>query len=58
MPRMAPSCNFIDPALRKLRRWPVKDFDNWLIFYQPTRDGIEIVRVLHGARDITSILEP
>jgi toxin ParE1/3/4 len=25
---------------------------NYLIFYRPISDGIEIVRVLHGARDI------
>jgi hypothetical protein len=26
------------------------------VFYRPVADGIEIVRVLHGARDIQSIL--
>lgn len=25
---------------------------NYVIFYRPIGDGIEIVRVLHGARDI------
>lgn len=30
---------------------------NYLIFYQPTRDGIDIVRVLHGARDFEGLLE-
>jgi plasmid stabilization system protein ParE len=25
-----------------------------LIFYRPTKDGIEIVRILHGARDIAA----
>ena len=38
-----------------MRRWPVKDFENWLVFYLPKRDGVEIVRVLHGARDLDSI---
>ncbi len=33
-----------------LRSFPV---GNYLIFYQPTPEGIALVRVLHGARDIT-----
>ena len=36
----------------ELRRFPVGSF---LIFYRPTNRGIEIVRILHGARDIESI---
>jgi toxin ParE1/3/4 len=37
------------PALRSL------SVGNYLIFYRPLADGIEIVRVLHGARDIDSL---
>ena len=29
----------------------------WLIFYQPRRDSVEIVHVMHGARDIESLLD-
>jgi hypothetical protein len=29
-----------------------------MIFYRPLSDGIEIVRVLHGARDIDSLFHP
>jgi len=29
----------------------------YVIFYRPTQDGIEVIRVLHGARDIDSIFE-
>jgi toxin ParE1/3/4 len=32
-------------------------FRNHLIFYRPIDDGIEIVRVLHGARDWQNLLE-
>lgn len=28
---------------------------NYVIFYRLSRDGIEVIRVLHGARDIDSI---
>jgi toxin ParE1/3/4 len=49
-----------DPALQNLRRWPVKGFDSYLIFYINAGDSlgerlgqrVEIVRVLHGKRDL------
>jgi toxin ParE1/3/4 len=28
---------------------------NYVLFYQPIVDGIEIIRVLHGARDIDAL---
>ena len=38
--------------LRKgLRSFPV---GNYLIFYVPTPDGVEVVRVMHGRQDINS----
>jgi toxin ParE1/3/4 len=40
--------------LVNLRSFVVKDY---FIFYQPFDDGIEILRVLHGSRDIESIFE-
>ena len=32
MPRVGVLCGFRKPATRRLRRWPVKGFENWLIF--------------------------
>jgi toxin ParE1/3/4 len=40
-----------------MRRWPVRGFRSYLVFYQATEDTVQIVRVLHGARDIEAILE-
>jgi toxin ParE1/3/4 len=57
MPKVGTLCAFQSPALRRLRRWPVKGFENWLIFYQPKRNGVEIVHLIHGARDIESLLD-
>ena len=38
--------------LRKgLRSFPV---GNYLIFYVPTADGVEVVRVMHGRQDISA----
>ena len=35
--------------LKDLRSFPV---GRYLIFYRPIEDGIEVLRVLHGARDL------
>lgn len=37
-----------------LRAFPYK---NYVIFYFPIENGVEIYRVLHGARDIDSLFE-
>jgi len=36
--------------------WPVNGFRRQLIFYISTNETIEIVRLLHGARDVDSLL--
>ena len=43
--------------LEGMRRLPVKGFENYLIFYRPRTGGIDVVRVLHGARDIDNLFE-
>ncbi len=45
-----------NPALVGLRRLPLQRFPLSVI-YRPTRTAIEIVRVLHHARDIPPLLE-
>ena len=43
-----------DPAFTHLRVWPVSGFRKYLIFYRPLAEGgVEVVRVLHGARDVS-----
>jgi toxin ParE1/3/4 len=46
-----------NPRLAGLRQWAIRGFPSYLIFYRGTDEGIEVVRVLHGARDIERILE-
>lgn len=48
-PKIGASCETLYPSMRFL---PV---EKYLIFYFPLDDGIEIVRVLHGARDLESL---
>jgi toxin ParE1/3/4 len=40
---------------RDLRSLP---HGNYLVFYRPRKDGIELARVLHGARDLRRIFKP
>ena len=37
------------PALAELRYFPVSRFPKYIVFYRTAADGIQIVRVLHGA---------
>ena len=38
----------------ELRSFPV---DNYIIFYRPISEGIQVIRVLHGARDIPPLFD-
>jgi toxin ParE1/3/4 len=49
-PKMGRSRDDIQAGLRS------QPVGNYLIFYFPLADGIEIVRVLHGSRDVESLL--
>ncbi len=40
-----------------LRCTCVKRFRNHMIFYRPIDHGIEVIRILHAARDVAAILE-
>jgi toxin ParE1/3/4 len=43
--------------LKGVRSYPIRGFRNYLIFYLPAKDGIEVLRVIHGARQIEQALE-
>ncbi len=49
-PNLGKSVEELSPRLRFI------PLGNYLIFYRPLPDGIEIVRLLHAARDITAVL--
>lgn len=44
------------PELGGLRKWRVRDFPNFLIFYLPRPDGVSIVRVLYASQDWWGLL--
>ena len=46
-----------NPVLAELRSWPVKGFEEIIIFYVVQPDALRVIRILHGARDINRILD-
>ncbi len=52
MPHMGRRRHFPAARLRHLRSFRVKGFENYLVFYCPIEDGVEVLHLLHGARDI------
>lgn len=55
-PGMGPLRNYGNAALSGMRMKPVAGFGKYLIYYRPVDGGIEIIRVLHSARNIAAIL--
>lgn len=55
MPGMGGLREFPNPEYANVRSWPITGFENYLIFYVPIPDGIEVIRVIHGARNIDFI---
>lgn len=56
-PRLGVARRFRNPLLVGLRVCVVSGFEKHLIFYRPAKGGIEVIRVLHGARDIDRLLQ-
>jgi toxin ParE1/3/4 len=57
MPEVGTPRRFRNPRLKGVRMWSVPGFRNHLIFYRVTGDAIEVLRVLHAARDVRKLLE-
>jgi toxin ParE1/3/4 len=52
-PRIGRLRSFSVPGVRS---WVIPDFQNYLVFYLPTSAEVQILAVLHGARDLASAL--
>jgi toxin ParE1/3/4 len=57
LPKIGVSLTLRRSELAGLRKWQVRDFENFLIFYQPRSSDIFIVRVMHVAQDWWSLFE-
>src|SRR3982751_3382127 len=53
MPELGSARRFRRESLKGLRLWRVPHgFEKYLVVYRPRPDAVEIIRVLHGARQI------
>jgi toxin ParE1/3/4 len=49
----------VEPAIQEspaLRFWPISGFRNYLVLYHVLNQQVEILRVIHGARDLAIAL--
>ena len=44
------------PSVREVRRWGIPGFRNYIVFYHPRPDGLLLVRLLHGARELPPLV--
>lgn len=51
MPYLGSQRAFNKAQLQDMRMWRVKGFDKHLIFYRPIQNGIEVLHIIHSARD-------
>lgn len=55
MPGMGRVRRFPHAEVGELRSWAIPCFERYLIFYRALPDGIEVIRVIHGMRDLGGI---
>jgi toxin ParE1/3/4 len=56
-PKMGRLREFSNPNLADVRQQAIKGFKNYLVFYRTRDTDVEVLRVLHGQRDIEAILD-
>jgi toxin ParE1/3/4 len=50
--------DFVHRELAKVRSWPIQGFEKHVIFYRASSTEIDILRIIHSARDLASIFGP
>lgn len=56
MPGVGKRCQFYSPQLKNIRQVGVKNFKSYLVFYLASDCSIEIIRVIHGSRNLESLI--
>jgi toxin ParE1/3/4 len=44
------------PELKSLCVFRVSGFEKMLVFYRPRSEGVQILRIVHGSRDVLALL--
>lgn len=57
MPYLGSLYRLDNSQLEGLRKWKVKGFDKYLIFYLIENEKLKIIRILHVSRDIPTMLD-
>lgn len=55
LPKLGPGGRFRSRGLNRIRVWPIRGFDKILMIYAPERSGIDVLRIVHGARDLDTL---
>jgi toxin ParE1/3/4 len=55
MPRIGHCWRSEEPRIDAVRVWPMPGW-KYVVFYRPTDTGIDVIRVLHGAQDVTAVI--
>ncbi|GET39773.1 type II toxin-antitoxin system RelE/ParE family toxin [Microseira wollei] len=56
MPRIGKVTQLVLSRLGEVRQWRIREFEEHLIFYRIQETTIEILRLLHGSRDLADAL--
>lgn len=40
----------------QVRKWVIREFPNYLLFYEERADGVLLIRLLHGARELPQLI--
>lgn len=57
MPELGPRRQFKNRRLANTRMWPIKEFREFLIFYEPVDSGIRILRVIHAKENYWRVMD-
>ena len=44
------------PKFPEVKMWRIREFEKYLIFYEPIGGDVEILRVIHAAQDYNRIV--
>jgi toxin ParE1/3/4 len=56
-PHLGRATRLSNPFLGGTRMFPLKNFDHHIVFYRPVQRGVEIIRVIHGSRDLDTLMD-
>lgn len=58
LPEIGKARKFLHPELVNVRSWPIPRFEKHVIFYRASPERVEVLRVVHSARNLAGIFGP